>query len=378
MAKNIIEKKANEKKTKMVEESSDDSDESSVVSESSSEEEEEEISNEVTTKDTPSSEKEGSSTDDDSSSVASSSDEEEEEEEEASDKEVSEEEVSGKEASEEEEEASDKEVSEKEEASEDEEDETSEKEEEEESSSNEDTTMAEAPAVVNESKTPASTKNNNKKRPASDKEQEESPKKVAKLNDGSAKTAPTTVENTVYVGQILLSATVDDIQTFFAKCGDITDIRLGTFPDGQSKGYAYIDFAEKEGKTKAKELNGTELKGRPIKVADATQSSSNKSDKFVQKTDTVFIGNLSNKSKEADIREAFKKFGTIKDVQIPSTNKKSDHRKGCIAFIRYNNKKEAANAIREMNGTELHGRSIRLNYAENKKLGRGKGLKKKH
>jgi nucleolin len=348
MAKTI-----SEIKEKIVEESSDDS---SVVSESSSEDE---ISNQATVKD----EKEGNSTDDDSSSVASSSDEEEEKED--SDKEEASEEDEKKQVKEE--------TSDKESVSEEEEDSDMEEEEKEDSDMEEASVKEEEKQVPvkkeeekkekipkkdaavkadNKSTTPTQTK----KRPAPDSTQE-TPKKAVKLNDGTSQEPPSATENTVYVGQLLLTATAEDVHTFFAECGEITDIRLMTFPDGQGKGYGYIDFAENEGKIKAKALNGSEWNGRTLKVGDAQPK--NASEKFVEKTTTIFIGNLDNKLKEKDIREAFKKFGDIKAVHIVQ------RKKHATAFLRYASKKHAANAIREMNTTELHGRKVVLRFSKN-------------
>jgi nucleolin len=329
MAKTI-----SEMKEKIVDESSDDS---SVVSESSSEDE---ISNQATVN-----EKEGNSTDDDSSSVASSSDEEEEKEdsdkEEASDKEsVSEEE---------------KEDSDMEEASVKEKEKQVPVKKEEEKKEK----IPKKDAVVkadNKSTTKKPTPTQTKKRPAPDSTLE-TPKKAVKLNDGTSQEPPSAIENTVYVGQLLLTATTEDVHTFFAECGEITDIRLMTFPDGQGKGYGYIDFAENEGKIKAKALNGSEWMGRTIKVGDAQPK--NASEKFVEKTTTIFIGNLDNKLKEKDIREAFNKFGDIKAVHIVQKKKHA------TAFLRYASKKHAANAIREMNTTELHGRKVVLRFSKN-------------
>lgn len=57
-----------------------------------------------------------------------------------------------------------------------------------------------------------------------------------------------------------------DIRELFEECGEITEFRLLTKPDGRSKGTAFLKFNRLSALNKALELNGAEHMGRNIKV----------------------------------------------------------------------------------------------------------------
>ena len=50
-------------------------------------------------------------------------------------------------------------------------------------------------------------------------------------------------ENSVYIGQVDYEATAEELRAHFAPCGTINRITIPTGPRGNSKGFAYIEFA---------------------------------------------------------------------------------------------------------------------------------------
>ncbi|KAG9401920.1 hypothetical protein AC1031_007624 [Aphanomyces cochlioides] len=69
----------------------------------------------------------------------------------------------------------------------------------------------------------------------------------------------------------------------------------------------------------------------------------------------VFVGNLSDKVKESEIREKFEKFGKIVSISI-----KTPSRPPAFAFVEYEDVRDAEDAVREMNGTEMDGNQLRV------------------
>ncbi|RHY26487.1 hypothetical protein DYB32_007566 [Aphanomyces invadans] len=69
----------------------------------------------------------------------------------------------------------------------------------------------------------------------------------------------------------------------------------------------------------------------------------------------VFVGNLSDKVKESDIRDKFDKFGKILEISI-----KTPSRPPAFAFVQYEDLRDAQDAVREMNGTEMDGNTLRV------------------
>ena len=90
----------------------------------------------------------------------------------------------------------------------------------------------------------------------------------------------------------------------------------------------------------------------------------------------LFIGNLSFKLGEEDIRELFEKFGTITEVAIP-TNRETGRPRG-FAFITFEGEDSAKKAL-ALDGHEVDGRKIRVSIATGeKRTGGGGGAGSRH
>ncbi len=79
----------------------------------------------------------------------------------------------------------------------------------------------------------------------------------------------------------------------------------------------------------------------------------------------LFVGGLSWNTTEDDLRESFSKFGEIEDVKI-LFDRDTGKSRG-FGFITFNEDESADNAISEMNGSELDGRTIKVDNAIEKK-----------
>ena len=70
----------------------------------------------------------------------------------------------------------------------------------------------------------------------------------------------------IFVGNISYKCTDNDLKKFFKDCGKVVDVRIAKKPDGKLKGFAHVDFENKEAVDKAVEKNGQELQGRALKI----------------------------------------------------------------------------------------------------------------
>lgn len=75
----------------------------------------------------------------------------------------------------------------------------------------------------------------------------------------------------LYVGNLSYSVTVSALEELFASVGEVTSVNLITDRmTGRSRGFAFVEMADVEAAQKAiAELNGRDLGGRAIKVAEA-------------------------------------------------------------------------------------------------------------
>ena len=76
----------------------------------------------------------------------------------------------------------------------------------------------------------------------------------------------------------------------------------------------------------------------------------------------MYIGNLSYRVKEADLRQVMEEYGTVDSVKliIDRDTRKS---KG-FAFVEMPNDAEAKNVISELNGAEYEGRAMATNTTD--------------
>ena len=79
----------------------------------------------------------------------------------------------------------------------------------------------------------------------------------------------------------------------------------------------------------------------------------------------IFVGSLPFKIEEADLKELFEAFGEVTSVKIIN-DRESGRSKG-FGFVEMADDEAANKAIAELNGSEVDGRNIVVNQAEDKK-----------
>jgi len=82
----------------------------------------------------------------------------------------------------------------------------------------------------------------------------------------------------------------------------------------------------------------------------------------------IYVGNLSHDVTEDDLRQAFEAFGQVSSVNIVKDRFSGESRG--FGFVEMSSKHEALAAIKEADGTDLKGRSIRVNEAHDRRKGR--------
>jgi RNA recognition motif-containing protein len=77
----------------------------------------------------------------------------------------------------------------------------------------------------------------------------------------------------LYVGNLAFSVTNEDLEALFAQIGKIDSVAVVTDKfSGQSRGFGFVQMADSNEAARAiAELDGTELKGRNIKVNEARE-----------------------------------------------------------------------------------------------------------
>ena len=140
--------------------------------------------------------------------------------------------------------------------------------------------------------------------------------------------------------------------------------------------FGYVEFATAVAARAALEAkNGVELDGRAMNI-DFSTPRSNDNAGFKERTndrakrfgdqkstpsDTIFVGNISFDATNDMISEAFQEYGTITRVSLP-TDQETGAPKG-FGYVGFSSVDEAQAALEALNGADIAGRAIRLDFA---------------
>lgn len=165
----------------------------------------------------------------------------------------------------------------------------------------------------------------------------------------------------IFVGD--LGADVDDnslMAAFQSRYASIRSAKVMIDPiTGYSRGFGFIRFMDENDQQRSlEEMQGVYIGSRPVRVSVARPRA-----KFdvglnphvpESEITTVFVGGLNNTITEEELRAYFGVHGEILAVKIiPNKN---------IAFIQYEYRVSAEQAIAELNGSHLGGAKLRLSF----------------
>ncbi|KAK2663373.1 hypothetical protein Ddye_001947 [Dipteronia dyeriana] len=85
----------------------------------------------------------------------------------------------------------------------------------------------------------------------------------------------------------------------------------------------------------------------------------------------VFVGGLSYNTDESSLRAAFEKYGYVSEVRV-ILDRENGKSRG-FGFVTYNSQEEASMAIQAVDGKEIDGRRVKVDYAADKARGGGYG-----
>jgi len=86
--------------------------------------------------------------------------------------------------------------------------------------------------------------------------------------------------------------------------------------------------------------------------------------KIITMNSKLYVGNMSFKTTEADLRDVFGKFGSVTAVYV--ANDRETGRPRGFAFVTFSTDNESKLAAEKMNGTDLDGRQLTVNEAKPK------------
>ena len=212
-------------------------------------------------------------------------------------------------------------------------------------------------------------------------EAEAAPTKKTKLANGDAST-PTDVNadsKVCFIGQLSWNVDNDWLASEFAECGEVVSARVQMDRNsGRSRGFGFVEFATVEAANACVALNGKEIDGRPVKIdksAPAAPSPEKRAKAFgdvpSDPSNVLFVGNISWNTTEDGLWEVFAEYGEVKSVRVP-TDRETQKPKG-FAYVEFIDIDTAKKAFEGASGSQIDGRSIRLDYSQPRDGGAGGG-----
>jgi len=164
-------------------------------------------------------------------------------------------------------------------------------------------------------------------------------------------------ENTsrIYFGNLSFDTTTKTMRSLFEEHGQVLNLYVNEdFATKASRGYGFAQMPKEDALVAIEALNGLDIDGRDIKVCIAAE----KMEKL-----RIYVGSLSFNTEEEGIRSVFGEYGEIYSVFLPEDSNYGGHRGFAILTMSV---EDGHQAIKELNGIELDGRTIQVNIAQPK------------
>ena len=85
----------------------------------------------------------------------------------------------------------------------------------------------------------------------------------------------------MYVSNLGFQVTDEELKTLFTKYGEVTSAKVVMDREtGRSRGFGFVEMADKAAEEAMKELDGTQLDGRSIAVSKAKPKTDNRNGSF--------------------------------------------------------------------------------------------------
>lgn len=212
----------------------------------------------------------------------------------------------------------------------------------------------------------------------------------------SAKTAPqkTSARNTLFVRSLPASVTTETLTEHFSQSYPLKHATVVLDPQTkESRGYGFVTFVDPEdAQQAATELNNSLLEGRKIKVEVAeprhrdvqevaggtsvksvpsAEAARLKAERESKKTQGVpppklIVRNLPWSVKDSEqLAQLFRSYGKVKHADIP---KKNPRVLSGFGFVVMRGRKNAERAIEGVNGKEIDGRTLAVDWAVEKSV----------
>ena len=168
-----------------------------------------------------------------------------------------------------------------------------------------------------------------------------------------------TSDKILYVGNLDKSIAEDVLKQYFQVAGQVVDVKIMVDKKNNHVNYAFVEYLKAHDASVALQtLNGIQIENNKIKINKAFQSQQSTSD---ENTFNLFVGDLNIDINDEALSNAFKDFPSYVQAHV-MWDMQTGRSRG-YGFVSFSDQEQAQIAMDQMQGKELNGRPIRINWA---------------
>lgn len=150
----------------------------------------------------------------------------------------------------------------------------------------------------------------------------------------------------------------------FSSFGNILSCKIATDGSGQSKGFGFVQFEDKESAQNAiDKLNGMLINDKQVFVGHFLRKQERETAAIKTKFNNVFVKNLAESTTDEDLKKSFGEYGTITSAVVM---RDGDGKSKCFGFVNFENADDAAKAVDALNGKKFDDREWYVGKAQKK------------
>ncbi|KAF3940583.1 Nucleolin [Dactylella cylindrospora] len=190
-------------------------------------------------------------------------------------------------------------------------------------------------------------------------------------------------QRTLFVRSLNYSTTTESLSAHFSYIAPLKHATVVVDPSTKSsRGFGFVTFTDPADAAKAvKEFNGKLFEGRHIKVevaqarhrdggdgaTVASHAAKQKEVEVKKRNPRLIVRNLAwSVKKPEQLEQFFEKFGKVKEIIIPRKDGSKHGPMSGFAFVTLKKEESARKAIEAVNGTEIEGRVVAVDWAVEK------------
>lgn len=168
-----------------------------------------------------------------------------------------------------------------------------------------------------------------------------------------------TSDKVLYVGNLDKSITEDVLKQYFQVGGPIANVKIMMDKNNNNVNYAFVEYHQSHDANIALQtLNGKQVENTVVKINWAFQSQQVSPD---EETFNLFVGDLNVDVDDETLRNSFKEFPSYVQAHVMWDMQTGGSRG--YGFVSFSDQENAQTAMDVMQGQELNGRSLRINWA---------------